>query len=126
MPRSELFRQRPEVTPLLRELRRNPATCAILDGNREGKPQNDGVDQPGPSAARSPARRRFEPPPVEDGSEVLRLMVDYSNGMTQAEIAQKYGFHVQTVRKRLKDAGVVVRGAINHVVTIKRISATIA
>ncbi|KTS70340.1 hypothetical protein NS206_00270 [Microbacterium testaceum] len=37
------------------------------------------------------------------------MVVDYANGMTQEEIARKHGLHIQTVRKRLKAAGVVTR-----------------
>lgn len=43
---------------------------------------------------------------VVNASEVLPLVVDYANGMTQAEIAAKHGLHIQTVRKRLTQAGV--------------------
>lgn len=37
---------------------------------------------------------------------LLALVVDYANGMTQAEIAKKHGINVQTLRKRLQKAGV--------------------
>lgn len=40
---------------------------------------------------------------------LLPLVVDYANGMTQVEIAKKHRIHVQTVRKRLGEAGVRVR-----------------
>ncbi|WP_297105147.1 helix-turn-helix domain-containing protein [Tessaracoccus sp.] len=40
---------------------------------------------------------------------LLPLVVDYANGMTQVEIARKHRLHVQTVRKRLGEAGVRVR-----------------
>lgn len=40
---------------------------------------------------------------------LLPLVVDYANGMTQLEIAKKHRIHVQTVRKRLGEAGVRVR-----------------
>ena len=40
---------------------------------------------------------------------LLPLVVDYANGMTQVEIARKHRIHVQTVRKRLGEAGVRVR-----------------
>lgn len=36
-------------------------------------------------------------------------MVDYCNGKTQVEVASKHGVHVQTVRRLLRQAGVVVR-----------------
>lgn len=41
------------------------------------------------------------------------MVVDYANGMAQEEIAGKYGLHTQTVRKRLKAAGVVTRSRDN-------------
>lgn len=37
------------------------------------------------------------------------MVVDYANGMTQEEIARVHDLHIQTVRKRLKAAGVVTR-----------------
>lgn len=40
---------------------------------------------------------------------LLPLVVDYANGLTQVEIARKHRIHVQTVRKRLGEAGVRVR-----------------
>lgn len=40
---------------------------------------------------------------------LLALVVDYANGLTQMELAQKHGMHVQTVRKRLKEVGVNLR-----------------
>ena len=40
---------------------------------------------------------------------LLPLVADYANGLTQVEIARKHRIHVQTVRKRLGEAGVRVR-----------------
>lgn len=45
-------------------------------------------------------------------------MVDYANGMNQVEIAKKHGIYVQTLRKRLHEAGVNTRAriiALGHV-----------
>lgn len=42
-------------------------------------------------------------------SDILRMVVDYANGMAQEEIARIHDLHIQTVRKRLKAAGVVTR-----------------
>lgn len=39
----------------------------------------------------------------------LAMVVAYGNGATQAEIAAAHGMHVQTVRRRLLEAGVVLR-----------------
>lgn len=40
---------------------------------------------------------------------LLPLVVDYTNGLTQVEIARKHGMHVQTHRKRLHEAGINTR-----------------
>lgn len=40
---------------------------------------------------------------------LLPLVVDYANGLTQLEIARKHGMHVQTLRKRLQEAGINTR-----------------
>jgi DNA-binding transcriptional regulator LsrR (DeoR family) len=34
------------------------------------------------------------------------LVADYADGLTQVQVAEKHGLHVQTVRKRLIEAGV--------------------
>ena len=39
-------------------------------------------------------------------------MADYATGLTQVQIAEKYGLHVQTVRKRLIAAGVDTRARL--------------
>lgn len=43
---------------------------------------------------------------------LLALVVDYANGLTQMELAQKHGIHVQTARKRLKGVGVNLRARV--------------
>ena len=43
---------------------------------------------------------------------LLALVVDYANGLTQMELAQKHGMHVQTARKRLKGVGVNLRARV--------------
>lgn len=103
----EVFTPRSETTALLEELRRNPGARAILDGSRldQAPPvSHDETDQPPPTRSRGPAS-----PPDEPNSDILRMVVDYANGMTQEEIARKHGLHIQTIRKRLKAAGVVTR-----------------
>lgn len=40
------------------------------------------------------------------------LVADYADGLTQVQIAKKYGLHVQTVRKRLIQAGVDTRARL--------------
>ena len=44
---------------------------------------------------------------------LLPLVVDYANGHTQVVIAHKHGMHVQTLRKRLHEAGVNTRVRTN-------------
>lgn len=103
----EVFTPRRETTALLQELRRDPGTRAILDGSRLDQTSpvsHDEADQPPSTRSRGPA-----PPADEPTSDILRMVVDYANGMTQEEIAHKHGLHIQTVRKRLKAAGVATR-----------------
>ena len=52
-----------------------------------------------------------------DDRFTLQIVVAYCNGKTQQEIASSYGVHVQTVRKRLRDAGVMVR---DHLAVLTR------
>lgn len=71
----------------------------------------------GPSAAvrrsRSPTLpRASSAKSVRAAEALLALVVDYANGMTQAEIAKKHGIHVQTLRKRLQKAGVNTRARV--------------
>ena len=44
---------------------------------------------------------------------LLPLVMDYANGLTQVEIARKHGMHVQTLRKRLHEAGVDTHARAN-------------
>lgn len=106
----EWLRPRPEIVTLLRELRRDPVTRAILDRNRSVMELAEKDAVIGGKLQPRPTTTSADVTPVENNSGVLQLVVDYANGMTQVEIARKYGVHVQTVRKRLKEAGVVVRG----------------
>lgn len=80
----------------------------------EGSERRGRLDR-GRTAASTPA------PDANDGAStacgnarsspavLLPLVVDYANGMTQLDIARKHRLHVQTVRKRLGEAGVRVR-----------------
>ncbi len=40
------------------------------------------------------------------------LVADYANSLTQVQIAKKYGLHVQTVRRRLIEAGIDTRARL--------------
>ncbi len=72
-----------------------------------------------PPARPSPAPRRAKRPIATSSSEAkasspasqrllaqLQIVVAYCNGATQEEIAATLGIHVQTVRARLREAGV--------------------
>jgi len=41
----------------------------------------------------------------------LQIVVAYCNGYTKEQIASTYGLHVQTVRTRLREAGVNTEGS---------------
>ncbi len=103
----EVFTPRRETKTLLWELRRDPRTRAILDGSRlyQAPPvSHDGTGQPPSTRSRGPSSSSSEPT-----SDLLKMVVDYANGMTQREIARKHALHVQTVRKGLDAVGVVTR-----------------
>ncbi len=92
----EVFTPSRETTALLEELRRDPWTRAILDGSRLDQTppvSHDETDQP-PARSRGPAS-----PADHSTSDILRMVVDYGNGMTQEEIARKHGLRIQTIRK---------------------------
>lgn len=57
----------------------------------------------------SPPETTVEVPLTQRERMMLRVVVDYCNGKTQVEIASKHGLHMQTVRRLLRQAGVVVR-----------------
>lgn len=60
---------------------------------------------------RSVARQQLLSP--KEAQLILPLVVYYANGLTQMEIAKKHGMHVQTLRKRLHEAGINTRGRVN-------------
>lgn len=71
-------------------------TTATPRSQRRASPRVSAV-----SPRRAPATRRLLP-----------LVVDYANGLTQMEIAKKHGIHGQTLRKRLRKAGVNTRARV--------------
>ncbi len=108
----EVFTPCSETTALFRRLRRDPTTRAILDGNRLDQVSpvgSGGVNQTPSTQPQSPQSRAPDSSPGEQDPDILGMVVDYANGMTQAEIARKHGLHIQTVRKRLKSARAVMR-----------------
>lgn len=104
-----LARPRAATLRFIQVLRSDPATRKFLD-----KPTGESPSRP-VSPPRRDKRTEIEPDkspePVMTSSSVteVALVVDYANGMTEAEIAEKHGVHVQTVGKRLRAAGVDTR-----------------
>lgn len=110
-------------------MRRNPAMTRLIEAIK-ATPElreltgwadtHDDSDHKRTSARTGRSAKPTQPPERDSGglrvvdtaavvinaSEVLPLVVDYANGMTQAEIAAKHGLHIQTVRKRLTQVGV--------------------
>lgn len=113
-----LLHPNPALKHLLQVVREHPELCVPRDqadtqdspdGNRERGRAGSG--RPATSSSRESAGVRTAAAEglAGDESRVLPLVVDYANGLTQAEIAAKYGLHIQTVRKRLAEAGVSSR-----------------
>lgn len=106
---SSLARPREATLRFIQVLRSDPVTRKFLDKSRE-----ESLSQP-VSPPRREKRTEIEPDrspePVMTPSSAtdMALVVDYANGMTQVEIAEKHGLHVQTIRKRLHAAGVDTR-----------------
>lgn len=74
-------------------------------GSTTAAPRNQRRASPRASAASSAKS-------AHDAQTLLPLVVDYANGLTQMEIAKKRGIHVQTLRKRLRKAGVNTRARV--------------
>ena len=58
---------------------------------------------------RAPRVRPVAPSAATIPTAFPALVADYAEGLTQVQIAEKHGLHVQTVRKRLIEAGVDTR-----------------
>lgn len=113
-----LLHPNPALKRLLQVVREHPELCVPRDqadtqdppdGNRERGRVGSGRPTTSSSRASAGVRTAAVEGLAGDESRVLPLVVDYANGLTQAEIAAKYGLHVQTVRKRLAEAGVSSR-----------------
>lgn len=92
---------------MLYELRRNPGTRVILDG--EPSTQDESGDDVRDRRHKPPESHPPQTSSKKHASNTLAMVVDYANGMTQQDIAHKHGLHVQTVRKRLSEVEVVTR-----------------
>ena len=113
-----LLHPNPALKRLLQVVREHPELCVPRDqADTQDSPDGNrargrvGSVRPATSSSRESAGVRAAAVGglAGDESRVLPLVVDYANGLTQAEIAAKYGLHVQTVRKRLAEAGVSSR-----------------
>lgn len=100
----ELIKKHPEMLES-----RGPSSGSVESpeqrrrSDRERKASDESAQDPGDAERRDGGGARSSP------AVLLPLVVDYANGMTQVEIAKKHRIHVQTVRKRLGEAGVRVR-----------------
>lgn len=116
-------RPTPALTRLIEHMRQN---TELTESHAAGHPrtssrscdrQGQSTDEPNSVAGPNPRRestkqnRRTIAPGIEKAraSVLLPPVVDYANGLTQAEIARKHGIHAQTLRKRLREAGVNTR-----------------
>lgn len=116
MQESRALRQEPRWDVVEQFSTLPPASTRLL-GVFHGRDDPQGVPRP----RSSPPRPRAPRPPEGQAAAAqesdqrafddftLRIVVDYCNGATQQQIAARYGVHVQTIRKILRDAGVSVR-----------------
>lgn len=100
---------RREVTVLLDLLRQHSETRSFLDRAPQTQPPTAEPNATSQPLTRTPRTQQENDSPREHDDAALPLVVDYANGLSQAEIARKHGIHIQTVRKRLKEVGVVTR-----------------
>lgn len=74
--------------------------------------RNEGSGAPRIDLRGAPRVRPVPPSVAATPTAFPTLVADYADGLTQVQIAKKYGLHVQTVRKRLIDAGVDTRARL--------------
>ncbi len=100
------------MVALIRILKANPATRLVLEGLTPG-PLEKTVPKPSVTAEHPSSTRRRVKRTVRAETQgkvdSLTLVVAYANGRTQEEIAKEYRLYIQTVRKRLHEAGIVTR-----------------
>lgn len=112
----ELGRSSPAFERLARTVKQDPELSALMEAEtvtsenlskRRGERRTRSREEPRPQRMRhihvSPSDR------LRKLESLLPLVTDYANGLTQVQIAEKHGLHVQTVRKRLVQAGVNTR-----------------
>lgn len=76
-------------------------------GRNEGSTGSPRIDLRG-----APRVRPVSPSVATTPTAFPTLVADYADGLTQVQIAKKHGLHVQTVRKRLIEAGVDTRARL--------------
>lgn len=116
-------RPTPTLTRLIEHIHQNPELTESLaadhsrassrsrgrQGRSAGEP-NSVADSTSRRESTKQSRRTVSPGIAKARASVLLpLVVDYANGLTQAEVARKHGIHAQTLRKRLREAGVNTR-----------------
>ncbi|WP_120004856.1 helix-turn-helix domain-containing protein [Nesterenkonia muleiensis] len=116
-------RPTPALTRLIEHMHQNPelaesraagySRTSSRSRDRQGRSIGETNSVAGSTSRRESTKqsRRTVSPGIEKvrASVLLPLVVDYANGLTQAEIARKHGIHAQTLRKRLREAGVNTR-----------------
>ena len=103
-----LARPREATLRFIQVLRSDPATRKFLEKTTGESPSRHVLSPRRSKSAEVESGKAPEPAATSPATDIP-LVVDYANGMTQAEIAEKHGVHVQTVRKRLRAAGVDTR-----------------
>lgn len=119
----DLAHPSPALVQMVELAQRDPKAgdLSILGEKRE-KHRGGGRRQPGHNEApmgplrsdlrRAPRVRPVAPSAATTPTAFPALMADYADGLTQVQIAEKHGLHVQTVRKRLIEAGIDTRARL--------------
>jgi transposase len=101
----------PAQVQMLEISKRDPKPGAHLTSREKQARHRSGVGNEEPGRSRWSDLQGARPPGT-NSSASLTLVTDYADGLTQVQIAKKRGLHVQTVRKRLIEAGVDTRARL--------------
>lgn len=108
----------PALVRLIQVVRQDAELSALMEtktatGQRRSKRRRERSAGKSKSSMLAPDGRPRGQAPTPESSQkaalLLLLATDYANGLTQVQIAEKHGLHVQTVRKRLVQTGVDTR-----------------
>lgn len=120
---NDLAHPSPALAQMVELTQRDPKSgdLSILGEKRE-RHRGGGSQQPGRNEAPTGSPRidlrcapRVRPVPPSAGTTPTAfptLVADYADGLTQVQIAKKHRLHVQTVRKRLIEAGIDTRARL--------------